>query len=113
MLGAGLVLAYTSLRLPLVCPLRALTGIPCPLCGMTTGTVASLRGDLGAAMAANPFSLAVVPATLAGMLDRLRAWAKARPPRVWSSNARRAALAFGMTLAFFSWIFQLARFDVL
>jgi hypothetical protein len=36
------------------CVFRTVTGVPCPLCGMTTGVTALLHGDVGAAFAANP-----------------------------------------------------------
>ena len=51
--AAGAAAAYqaalggTGLWLP--CPLRTLTGIPCPLCGMTTAATGLASGDLGAA----------------------------------------------------------------
>ena len=42
------------------CPLRALTGIPCPLCGSTRGVIAAIHGDIGHALALNPASIAVL-----------------------------------------------------
>ena len=42
-------------RLPLgACPLRTLTGIPCPTCGGTRAAAALARPDLRAALAMNP-----------------------------------------------------------
>lgn len=38
----------------LPCPFHALTGVVCPLCGMTHATLALGAGDLGAAFAAHP-----------------------------------------------------------
>lgn len=112
-IAAGLFLAATSLRLPLVCPLRLLTGVPCPMCGMTTGTVAVLRADLRGALNANPFSIAVVPAALAGMINRLAQTFKPQPPRIWSRTSKRLAVA-GVSLLFAaSWVFELFRFRVL
>ena len=40
------------------CPFRVLTGIPCPTCGTTHAVVALLRGEIGAAFAANPLAAA-------------------------------------------------------
>ena len=40
----------------LVCPFRALTGIPCPGCGMTHALLAIAGGDLQGAFHFNPFS---------------------------------------------------------
>lgn len=42
------------------CPLRALTGIPCPLCGSTRGVIAAVHGNLGDALVLNPASLGVL-----------------------------------------------------
>lgn len=42
------------------CPLRTLTGIPCPLCGSTRGVIAAVHGHLGHALALNPASLGVL-----------------------------------------------------
>lgn len=81
------------------CPLRALTGIPCPLCGMTTSVTAAVHADLGAAIAANPAGIvAVVIAVLAVIGVRRSITA---PPGV-----------VGATLAAM-WLWQLARFSVL
>ncbi len=59
--AAGVAVAYQAALggegLPLPCPLRTLTGVPCPLCGMTTAATGLASGDLGAALAANPFVL--------------------------------------------------------
>ena len=43
----------------MLCPLRTLTGIPCPLCGMTRAATSLAAGDLGASLAYNPFLLVV------------------------------------------------------
>ena len=45
---------------PLACPLRSLTGIPCPFCGMTRACVAAVHGHLGASLAFNPAGLLVL-----------------------------------------------------
>jgi hypothetical protein len=37
------------------CPFRALTGLPCPGCGMTGACAAALRGDWRAVWQLNPF----------------------------------------------------------
>jgi hypothetical protein len=42
------------------CPLRTLTGIPCPMCGSTRGVIAAVHGHLGHALALNPASLGVL-----------------------------------------------------
>lgn len=64
LLGAGLGYALwvrlTGLALP--CPLRAVTGLLCPGCGVTRLCLALLRGDFGAAWQANPVLLLLLPA---------------------------------------------------
>jgi len=42
------------------CPLRTLTGVPCPLCGSTRGVIAAVHGDIGRALTLNPASLVVL-----------------------------------------------------
>lgn len=42
------------------CPLRTLTGIPCPFCGMTRGVTAAVHGHLGASLAFNPAGILAV-----------------------------------------------------
>jgi hypothetical protein len=47
------------------CPLRTVTGIPCPMCGMTRGVTALAHGDFAHALLMNPASyLAVALAIL-------------------------------------------------
>ncbi|MGH9196425.1 MAG: DUF2752 domain-containing protein, partial [Acidimicrobiia bacterium] len=116
LLAAGGLLAYTSVRLPLICPLRLITGVPCPFCGMTTGTVALMRGDLGAAVAANPFSPAVVLGALGGFVDGFRRLVRRGSIATWLFRTRaskRVGVALLLVCASASWVFQLFRFDVL
>ena len=99
----------TGLGLP--CPLRTLTGVPCPLCGMTTAATSLSAGDLGAAMAANPFVLLLAAGTLVmtGLLVA-RAIGWLAPPAPWPETARRRALWAISLLVAASWAFQLHRF---
>jgi hypothetical protein len=101
-LGAGM-LGVAAVR-PLVpfefvppCPLRTITGVPCPFCGMTRGVTAAVHADLGRAVFLNPGS--VVAVVLAVLL--LVAW---RTKRVnlpgWS-----IVLVFGLL-----WSWQLFKY---
>jgi hypothetical protein len=69
---AGLLLVPAAIALSISpvdpippCPLRALTGIPCPLCGSTRGVIAAVHGDLGHALWLNPAAIAVLVLALA------------------------------------------------
>lgn len=55
-LGIGLVGLRAAGIDSWICPLHALTGVPCPGCGLTRATVALLRGQLRAAWGLHPFA---------------------------------------------------------
>ncbi len=65
----------------LSCPLRALTGIPCPTCFLTRSTAEALQGDLGQAFVLHAFG-----PPLAAILLIWSVWAIRRrrlvPPRL-------------------------------
>ncbi len=47
-------------RGPVVCPFRAVTGLPCPTCGMIRAAGHVLRGEFAAAYKTNPFDAAAM-----------------------------------------------------
>ena len=96
---AGALLALSPVHPPLACPLRAATGVPCPLCGMTTSVVETLRLDVGDALAASPAGVGAVAAAAAVLALRPR---QLRFP----AGVLYAALAA-------MWLFQLHRFGFL
>jgi hypothetical protein len=113
--AAGAAVAYqaaldgTGLWLP--CPLRLLTGVPCPLCGMTTAATGLASGDLAAALAANPFVLLLAGFTLVmAVLMGARALGRVPPPAQWPDSRRRQSYWVIAGLAAASWAFQLHRF---
>ncbi len=55
-------------HIPWACPLRSLTGVPCPTCGMTRAFVALASGDLATAVQQHAFApvLAVSFVLIAG-----------------------------------------------
>ena len=57
---AALVLTVMPVNPVPPCPLRTLTGIPCPLCGSTRGVIAAVHGHIGHALALNPASIVVL-----------------------------------------------------
>ena len=113
--AAGAAVAYQAALggegLLLPCPLRTLTGIPCPLCGMTTAATHLASGDLGAALAANPFVLLLAGFTLVmAVLMAARALGLLGPPAQWPASRRRQGYWVAGVLAAASWAFQLHRF---
>lgn len=113
--AAGAAVAYQAALggegLWLPCPLRTLTGIPCPLCGMTTAATGLASGDLGAALAANPFVLLLAGFTLVmAVLMAARALGRLGPPAQWPASRRRQGYWVAGVLAAASWAFQLHRF---
>ena len=92
------------------CPLRTVTGIPCPMCGMTTASIAMVRGQFGDAVSANPL-IVVLAATTVVMLVvlGLRLAGGIAPARRWSADGQRRALRVGAVLAALSWAWQIHR----
>jgi hypothetical protein len=64
---------------PVACPLRATTGIPCPLCGMTRACVAIAHADVIAAVRYNPGVVLVVAAIVLALI-RPSLVLRLRPP---------------------------------
>ncbi len=100
MLGAGLVISRLPGHPGLICPLRAVTGIPCPLCGMTTSVVATLEGRLGDAFGAAPAGVFLVLAAVGLLVIR-------RPERV------RVPVPLVLGTLALMWVFQLFRYQIL
>jgi len=57
----------------LSCPLRALTGIPCPTCFLTRATCVSLRGDWHQALQLHAFGPLVAAALVLWSVQAIRA----------------------------------------
>ncbi|WP_441245730.1 DUF2752 domain-containing protein [Kitasatospora sp. McL0602] len=103
-LGVGAAAALAVARLHdvhdpgVLCPLRLLTGVPCPFCGSTTVFIEAGHGHPLAALAANPVTVAALAAlALAPLAPRLR--------------VRRPLVLLGAALAL-AWAWQLHRLGV-
>jgi len=93
---------HLSRRPATLCPLRMLTGIPCPFCGGTTAAVHLGHGDVPGAVAASPLAVVLITGwPLVGAV---------RPPRWWSNpKIRYVAIAATLTAAE---VWQLLRLHV-
>ena len=98
-LGAGALLPLLGHPGP-GCVLRAATGIPCPMCGMSTSVQDTLRLDLQSAFVANPAGIAVVVASATLLVYR-------KPHRV------AVPVWLPVVVLAVMWIYQLIRFSVL
>jgi hypothetical protein len=78
---------------------------------MTTAATGLASGDLGAALAANPFVFVLAGFTLA-MVVLMAARATGRAPAAaqWPESRRRQSYWLAGVLAAVSWVFQLHRF---
>jgi Protein of unknown function (DUF2752) len=100
MLAAGALLPALPGNAGLPCPLRTLTGIPCPLCGMSTSVTSTMRLRLVDALAANPGGVLLVALTVVLLLVRP---ARLPLPPTWVT----------VGLVAFLWVWELQRFSIL
>lgn len=99
MLAGAVVLPLLPGEPGFACPLRTLTGVPCPLCGMTTSVEHLVRFDVVGALAANPGGVGVVLLALVALAFR--------PTRI-----RLPAIVLSGVLVTM-WVFELHRFAVI
>jgi uncharacterized protein DUF2752 len=98
MLAAAAVLGSLPGHPGLPCPLRTLTGVPCPLCGMTTSVEATVHGHVGQALAANPAGVVAVAVAV---------FLVVRCP-----STLRVSIPLVLVALALMWAFELARFGV-
>jgi len=87
-----------------LCPLRRLTGVPCPFCGSTTVFMEAGAGHWGAAVAANPFTVVAVIVFLFSPAFGFDA------PDRWTRLPVRLRWIAGAVVLGASWLWQLHRF---
>jgi len=98
---AAFVVGHLPVHVVPACPLRTLTGIPCPLCGSTRGVIAAVHGHIGHALALNPASLAVLVLAAALTLG----WALG-----WRIERVRIPVWFIVTVFAVLWSYQLFKY---
>jgi hypothetical protein len=105
LVGAAAIWPILPLHPPLACPLRTLTGIPCPFCGMTRACVAAVHGHLGTSLSFNPAGILVVLLAVTALL-RPQLLVRARPP-IWLISAGLGVLwlwNIGFNPTFHQWL---------
>lgn len=104
--GTAAALLAAGVALPLLdhpgpgCLLRSWTGVPCPLCGMSTSVTSTIAGDLPEAVAATPAGVLLVAVAV---------WV------AFTGRPRRLEIPLPGVLAALvvMWVFQLMRFSIL
>lgn len=90
-----------------LCPLRRLTGIPCPFCGSTTVFMEAGAGHWGAALTANPVTVVAAVVFLTAPLLAFN------PIATLQRTPSRLLWIGGAVLLTASWLWQLHRFGFL
>lgn len=100
MVGLGVVLPLLPHHPGLPCPLRTITGVPCPFCGLTTAVERGLTGRVVASLGANPLGLvAIVVAIVLVMVRR--------------AGIVRIPLAVVVPVLLGAWAWELRRYGLL
>jgi len=109
-LGLAAALLPTIEGSPVICPFRAVTGLPCPTCGMVRTTHLIFQGRLREALAVNPFDALFLVGAIPAALG-LWAANRLRGISLRIELSRRERLAAWVTLAVLvaaNWAYVLA-----
>lgn len=95
------------------CPFRVLTGVPCPVCGISRSCALTLRGDLAGGFRAHPLGPVLVAGAVAAVVWALGCLLRRdRQPIQAGDPIRRSHLPIGALLllvVFAAWAVSLAR----
>lgn len=95
---------HTQLGLP-PCAFHALTGLPCPTCGLTTSFAYMARWQITSSIAANPLGLPLFALTVIALVVALGGVVRAWPLESTFSRLRIPALAAIIAIsAALSWL---------
>lgn len=79
---------------PIVCPIRLVTGLPCPACGLTRSWVFATHGQWADAVTSNAFGVPLLVATLVAASAAVVWRVRGRPtPRLEALLRRPAMIA--------------------
>ncbi len=108
--AAWLRVSLTTGWLPPLCPLRVLTGIPCPACRATRALAALLSGHPGAALGLNPLAALVALGCIgAALVSAARRLAGGSPLSLQLGRRESALLRLGAVAALSAnWIYLVA-----
>jgi hypothetical protein len=108
----GLVSLACHAARVVICPLRALTGIPCPTCGSTRSFLALLRGEWTASFAFNPLATMMVFGSACYIALAVVFFLARREIPVFRATRRGwLSMAGGvLLLALANWVYLLLRF---
>lgn len=107
--GAVLPMDGTEVDAPAwVCPFRAATGIPCPMCGGTRAVALAAHGDGRFLQYGAVWVAVAVVAAVAGAVALVRG----RPRLSWPATSRRP-LAIGAAVFALAWAWALAHADTI
>jgi hypothetical protein len=107
----GVAWLFSGLPTPL-CPFHALTGIPCPSCGMTRGLRCLLHGNLTAAFLFNPLGMTLLCGLAFYLIYAAVVVIGNRPRLRWEPISKSTALFLRLTailLIVMNWMYLILR----